>query len=272
MLGLAALLTTTVLVRQPEPALAIVPAVAAQADPLIPEQDELTMFPGGRCVNGSTAPYVDLPPRLTAVLHDSDHAPGYAAPLEAEFEVMWTPPGGSLVTVRFTTDFKASGSQFTYDVPADVPEDVVVSWAVRASDGTSWGPWSSEGSRGACQFLYDRTSPSAPDIDSAEYLPADAADNGTAEAPTCIEDDEWRGSVGVPGDFTFDSASTDVVAYRYGFNTNPQPSIVLRPTEAGGPVTITWSPDRGGPRTINVVAVDRAGRSSSTASCTFRVG
>ena len=54
---------------------------------------------------------------------------------------------------------------------------------------------------------------------------------------------------------------------------NPTDTNVLRPTTDGGPVTLAnWYPDKEGPRTINVLAVDRAGRSSSIASCTFRVG
>ncbi len=242
--------------------------------PLIAAQSELTMSPGGQCVYGGTAvPYVDVPPRLNAILRDPDHSSGRTEQVKAEFKITWTPPGGSAVTRSYTTGLKASGSQFSYNSPTDMPQNVLVSWEVRASDGTSWGPWSSEGSRNVCQFLFDKTRPSAPDVDSAVYLPSDAADNGTATAPMCVEDDQWRGSIGVPGSFTFDSAATDVVEYRYGFNTNPQPGNVLRPAAAGGPVVITnWYPDKEGPRTINVQAVDKAGRSSSIASCTFRVG
>ncbi|MFG1610654.1 LamG-like jellyroll fold domain-containing protein [Actinoplanes sp. NPDC049265] len=243
--------------------------------PLIANQSELTMSPGGQCVYGSAnAPYVDVPPRLNAVLRDPDHSSAHTEQVKAEFKVTWTPTGGSLVTRSYTTGLKASGSQFSYNTPSDMPQNILISWEVRASDGTSWGPWSSEGSRNVCQFKFDKTSPSAPDVDSAVYLPSDAADNGTSGAPMCVEDDEWRGSIGVPGDFTFDSAATDVVEYRYGFNTNPVAGVnVLRPTSDGGPVTLkNWYPDKEGPRTINVQAVDRAGRSSSIASCTFRVG
>nr|BFE70381.1 hypothetical protein GCM10020092_036820 [Actinoplanes digitatis] len=221
----------------------------------------------------ANAPYVDVPPRLNAVMRDPDHSSAHTEQVKAEFKVTWTPPGGSLVTRGYTTPLKASGSLFTYNTPTDMPQNVPISWEVRASDGTSWGPWSSDGSRNVCQFLYDKSSPSAPDVDSDVYLPSDKADNGTATASVCIEDDQWRGSIGVPGSFVFDSAATDVIEYRYGFNTNPVPTNVLKPTTDGGPVTLpNWYPDKEGPRTINVQAVDRAGRSSSIASCTFRVG
>lgn len=242
--------------------------------PLIANANELTMSPGGQCVYGADAPYVDVPPRLNAVLRDPDHSSAHTEQIKAEFKVTWTPSGATAQSRSYVTPLKASGSVFSYTVPSDIAQNVPISWQVRASDNTSWGPWSSDGSRNVCQFRYDKSSPSPPDVDSAVYLPQDAADNGTVDAPLCIESDEWLGSIGIPGNFVFDSAATDVVEYRYGFNTNPVPGVnVLRPTTDGGPVTLAdWYPDKEGPRTINVQAVDRAGRSSTIASCTFRVG
>lgn len=240
--------------------------------PLIPNQSELTMSPGGVCVSGASRPFVDTPPKLSAVLRDPDHSSAHTEQVKGEFKVTWTPPGGTLQTRSFITLLKASGSVFTYQVPSDIPQNVTIFWEVRASDNTSWGPWSSDGARNACEFIFDMTSPSAPDVDSPQFLPLDAADNGTTNAYLCLTDDEWHDSIGVYGTFTFDSAATDVVEYRYGFNTNPSPTNVLRPTTDGGPVTVQWLPDKEGPRTVNVQAVDRAGRSSSIASCTFRVG
>ncbi|MEH0970606.1 LamG domain-containing protein [Micromonospora sp. CPCC 205546] len=248
-------------------------SVRYNRSPLIPNLNELTMSPGGQCVYGANAPYVDVPPRLNAVLRDPDHSSAHTEQVKGEFRVTWTPPGGTAQTRTYVTPLKASGSVFSYTVPSDIPQNVLISWDVRGSDNTKAGPWSSDGTRDVCQFRYDTTSPSAPDVDSAVYLPQDAADNGTAGASNCIESDEWLGSIGVPASFTFDSAATDVVEYRYGFNTNPVPTNVLQPATDGGPVTLTnWHPDKEGPRTINVQAVDRAGRSSTIASCTFRVG
>ncbi|WP_176738182.1 LamG domain-containing protein [Micromonospora inyonensis] len=241
--------------------------------PLIANQSELTTSPGGQCVYGSAAPYVDVPPKLVAVLRDPDHSSAHTEKIKAEFRVTWTPAGGTLQSHTLTTGLLSSGSPFTVTAPPGIAQNVPISWEVRASDGTSWGPWSSDGSREVCQFRYDTTNPSAPDVDSVTYLPADTADNGTANASACIEDDDWHGSIGVPGSFTFDSAATDVVEYRYGFNVNPSPTNVLRPATDGGPVTLAnWTPTGEGPQRINVQAVDRAGRLSSIASCTFRVG
>ncbi|BCL14612.1 LamG-like jellyroll fold domain-containing protein [Micromonospora sagamiensis] len=234
--------------------------------PLIANQSELTMSPGGGCVYGTTALYIDVPPRLSAILRDPDHSSAHTEQVRAEFRVTWTPPGGSLQTRTYTTPYKASGSRFDYSVPTDIVQNVPISWDVRASDGVSWGPWSSDGTRDVCQFYYDTTSPSAPDVDSPQYLPLDAAD-ATAD---CLDDDQWRGSIGVEGTFTFDSAATDVVEYEYSFNDSPK--VVVKPAAPGGAVTIRWTPDKEGPRQLFVKAFDAAKRSSTIATCTFRVG
>lgn len=234
--------------------------------PVIANQSELTMSPGGGCVYGSTAPYTDVPPRLNAILRDPDHSSAHTEQVKAEFKVTWTPAGGSLQTRSYTTPLKASGSLFSYYVPTDIAQNVPISWEVRASDGVSWGPWSSDGAREVCQFYYDITSPSAPDVDSPEYLPDDAADT----TANCLDDDQWRGSIGVQGSFTFDSAATDVVEYLYNFNDSA--TVSVKPATAGGPVTIKWTPDKEGPRQLFVKAVDVAKRSSTIATCTFRVG
>lgn len=234
--------------------------------PLIANQSELTMSPGGACVYGTNVPYTPEVPRLDAILRDPDHSSSHTEQIKAEFKVTYTPPGGTTQTLSYTTEYKASGSKFSYPVPETIPQNVTVNWEVRASDGVSWGPWSSDGSHNVCQFIFDATSPSPPDVDSAEYLPLDATDT-TAD---CLDDDQWRGSIGVEGSFTFDSAATDVVEYQYNFNDGP--TISVRPATAGGPVTIKWTPDKEGPQQLFVKAVDAAHRASAPATCTFRVG
>ncbi len=245
-------------------------------NPLQPKAADLTLNPGGRCVYGVAAPYVSSLPRLNAILRDPDT--GDAEPLEAEFRVSWTPAGGAAQTKSWRhTSRKNSGSTFSYNLAdatsgvPNLPENVVVSWDVRAGDGTAWGPWSSDGAANPCQFFLDKTRPAGPDIDSPEYLPLDAVDNGTAAAPACQDDDEWRDGVGRYGTFTFDSAASDVIKYEYGFDTDPSPANTLTPSTAGGPVTLTWLADAEKPVSIYVRAVDRAGKTSDTSVCTFRV-
>jgi hypothetical protein len=231
-----------------------------------PALSNLTLSPGGNCVAGANRPYVDTPPRLSAVLTDPDHLAeaGDAEDLLAEFRVVWTPPGGSAQTVTWQSSWKSSGSRFDYTVPATIPQNVTISWDVRASDGTAWGAWSSDG-QSRCEFVYDNTTPTPPLVSSAEFLSRDLVDCAT------YTDATWRDGVGVYTTFMFDSAATDVVAYRYGINTNPSPTNVLYPTSDGGPVQLTWLATRDGPNFITVQAVDRAAKASAIANCTFRV-
>ncbi|MEU5942368.1 LamG-like jellyroll fold domain-containing protein [Micromonospora sp. NPDC047548] len=233
--------------------------------PLIPNLSDLTMSPGGPCVYGSGMPLVPEVPRLDAILRDPDHSSSNTEQVQAEFKVTYT-ANGTPTTLTYKTPFKASGSKFSYYVPTTIPQNVAISWEVRGSDGVSSGPWSSDGSRNPCQFTYDASSPKIPDVDSPEYLPGDSLDT-TAE---CKDDDEWRGSIGVEGSFTFTPADSDVAEYEYYFNDEPK--VIVKPAAAGGAVTIRWAPKKEGPNQLFVKAIDLAKRGSSPATCTFRVG
>lgn len=219
-----------------------------------PAQASMTSSPGGACASGDTRPFVGTPPTLTMVLTDPDSTSAHVEQLTGEVTVTWTDSVGTTTTRTYTTGALASGSPFRITLPSDIPENVVVSWSSRASDGTAWGPTSA-----TCQFVYDHTQPAAPDIDSAETTSA------------CAADDQWRGSVGVYGTFTFASVSTDTVAYRYGFNTNPSPNTVATPSTPGDSVSVTWPPDHEGPNFVTVAAVDAAGLTSTIATCVFVV-
>ncbi|WP_446212979.1 LamG-like jellyroll fold domain-containing protein [Micromonospora sp. IBSANI012] len=239
--------------------------------PLIANQSELTMNPGGACVYGSGAPVIPSIPTLSAVLRDPDHSSAHTEQIKAEFRVTWRPTGATVDTVRtYQTLLKASGSIFSYKVPSDIPQEgIPIFWDVRASDNTSWGPWSSDGTRNTCQFSYDTKAPAPPDVDSPDFLPLDATDGGSTE---CKTDEEWHEKLGMQTSFTFDSAATDVVEYRWGFNTNPSPTNSIKPAVAGGASTIQWTPTKEGVWTLQVMAVDKAGLGSAPASCIFRVG
>ncbi|MFI5843832.1 LamG-like jellyroll fold domain-containing protein [Catenuloplanes sp. NPDC051500] len=237
--------------------------------PVQPKQSELTMNPGGSCVSGASRPYVNKPPTLYMIFRDPDHAPsaGRTESVHGEIQVYWTPAGGTQVLKTFTTGKKASGTTIQYTL-SGIPQNTVITWQVRASDGTGWGPWSYEGdTQTACQFVYDATIPPAPDIDSPEYLPADAGETTS----DCAEEAADRGSMGTYGTFTFDAPSADTVRYEYGFNSDPSPANVLTPTAAGGPVSIQWLPDTDGPRRITVKGYDKANNPSAVAECHFSV-
>jgi hypothetical protein len=229
---------------------AALPGVAhAAAPPKQPLVADLSTE-GKACAAGDTKAYIaESPPLVRAVLNDTD-----GGRVAGEFEVWWTDRDGGEQRRTATTTHKLSGSPFTFRLPwDDIPADTMVSWHVRADDGTAKSPWSSDGEGSACQFVYDDTNP----------------DKATVTSPEYPEDVLWVDGVGVYGHFTMDSPSDDVVAYRYGFLGGPYGTV--RPDEPGGAVTIPFLPLRSGPNTLEVRALDRAGRSSGETSYRFFV-
>ncbi|HEX8628375.1 MAG TPA: LamG-like jellyroll fold domain-containing protein [Catenuloplanes sp.] len=227
----------------------------------------LTMSPGGVCVSGANRPYVDRPPTLYMVLKDPDHSARAVEDLRGEVQIGWNSADGTRTTRTIGTDWKASDSLFSVPVPHDIPQNTVISWSVRATDGTAWGPWGWADGQSVCDFVYDSTKPPAPDIDSPEYLPNDASETTSA----CVENTTALGAVGRYGRFTFDSPGTDAMRYEYGFNGDPSPHNVLVPAEPGGPVSVQWMPEEDGDRWVSVRSVDRANNVSTTAICHFDV-
>lgn len=235
--------------------------------PLRPAQSDLTSAPGGHCVAGDARPYVDEPPVLYMFLHDPDHSARAVENVRGDVRIDWNNSDGTQTTRVIGTDWKASSSRFSVQVPADIPQNTVIHWAVRASDGTAWGPWSSEGGQSACEFIFDNMNPPAPDIDSVEYLPADVGESTSA----CVPNVTALGAVGWYGTFVFDAPGTDAVRYEYGFNGSASPNNVLIPATPGGPVSLVWLPEQDGANHVTVRTVDRANRRSSEALCHFDV-
>ncbi|MFD5628558.1 LamG-like jellyroll fold domain-containing protein [Streptomyces sp. NPDC127072] len=174
--------------------------------------------------------------------------------VSAEFEVWWTDAEGAEQRSTYTTLARASGSTFTRQLPTGIPSGTVVSWRVRANDGTANSPWSSEGEGGtACEFEYDTVHPDKAVISSADY-----PDNR-----------EWTDGVGVYGSFTLDSPSEDVVMYQYEFLGGALRTV--RPEVPGGAVTVRYLPLMETVDHISAQAFDRAGNGSSRSDHTFRV-
>jgi hypothetical protein len=193
-------------------------------------------------------------PTLSAVLSDpvKDDQPAEGNQVTGRFEAWWTDASGVQERLAYTTRRLPSGDTQRWQLPEDVPADTVVSWHVRADDGTAVSPWSSDGSGSVCQFVYDDVRQEAPVITSTEY-----------------PEDELHDGVGVYGSFTMDSSSPDVVRYRYTFmGKTPQD---VRPEQMGGPATIRYLPLSAGPTYLHVAAVDRSGHASQETSYTFRV-
>jgi hypothetical protein len=104
---------------------------------------------------------------------------------------------------------------------------------------------------GNCEWEVDLADPAVPTVTSDLY----PEDNVGCPPEGC-------GSVGQPGQFTF-ASSIDVVSFRWGL-TDP-PATVVAPPAAGEPVTVDWAPAVGGPTSLYVQAVDRAGRTATRA-------
>ncbi|MGW6746256.1 LamG-like jellyroll fold domain-containing protein [Streptomyces sp. NPDC055025] len=243
--------------------------------PYQPKMSELTMNPGGKCAYGEAQKhYADEAPMLQAIVRDQDHGDvgGNTERLKAEFEIFWTGADGKEKRYSVTTGEKTSNSDqsaggyetFKYrtgtdlttdDTPAfTLPQNTVIGWRARGSDGTAWGPWSDAGTATRCEFIYDATKPDAPIVTSPEYP----------------DDDLWHRGVGDYGSFTLYSPGTGIASYRYQFTGEAQKTAL--PVEPGRPVTVRWMPPSEGPYTLFVEAVDQAGNSREvTTGYTFRV-
>lgn len=237
--------------------------------PLQPAMDELKMSPGGACEYGNAEEhYVSDAPKLKAFLKDYDHGDigSNSESLKAEFHVFWTVGGKtydhySTTAAQSTVDASKSGqtggASFSYTVGTNlssddndasytIPQNVTVGWAVRASDGTSWGPWSLAGNGTRCEFIYDATAPKAPEVTSIKYP----------------DDDAWHAGVGDYGLFIIDSPSRDVTQYKYRFTGGSW--VTANAKVAGAPVTVRWMPPDEGPMSLEAKAIDGAGNAQKT--------
>ncbi len=245
-----ALVRCAVAVALASSAVVATPWAAGAAENGPPEQpapSELTTG-GEDCVRGAERPYVRTRPQLRAVLRDPD-----AQPVSAKFEVSWRDGAGERQVRSARTTSRSSGSTFGWTVPADVPPATGVSWRVRAFDGSAWGPWSSAGGTGTCQFVFDDEAPAEPSVSSVEYP----------------DDDQWHDGVGVRGTFKAASSSDDTVAYVYRFmGGTPKTVPAERP---GGAAGFSWLPQSDGPVSVTVQAQDRAGNRSAPTTHRFLV-
>ncbi|MGK5518425.1 Ig-like domain-containing protein [Micromonospora sp. URMC 107] len=187
-------------------------------------------------------------PYLAAKVTDADAAPSNAEPVTATFA--WWPVADPTMRTEWTSPAKAAGSSFSYTVAAGQMVDGTYAFAVRATDRAGdTSTWSAE-----CRFTVDTTSPAQPTVSSTDY-PAD---------------DGWYGGPGIPGQFTFSAGGdTDTVQFRY--SVSGQPSTDVAADAPGGSATVTLTPDRDGPRTLTVEAIDLAGNRSPATSYVFLV-
>ncbi|GGX51024.1 hypothetical protein GCM10010358_00720 [Streptomyces minutiscleroticus] len=227
---------------------------------------DMSTDPGGVCKWGSTREYAEVPPTLQAIASDPDHGNGRTDKVKVEFKVEWTDPTTKEAKsyTYLTPDWGSPtpGTRFKHTVKSSIPQNTVIYWSARATDGDGYGPWSYDGDTPQrCEFIYDKTLPGKPNVLSKEY-PSDTV---------------YHDGVGTYGTFTFapnpnDSIpDTDVVKYRYAFDSTASPATTATPAKAGGSVSVSWMPTRAGRHWVDVVAVDKAENPSTKAHYEFLV-
>ncbi|MEV7060916.1 LamG-like jellyroll fold domain-containing protein [Streptomyces microflavus] len=234
------------------------------------KMSQLTMEYGGLCKRPESAPRV----RTLGTISINNVTDPDGDNIAVQVQAAWDAGDGKGNIARWKpaiTSFKKSGWSFTFSLPTTIPQNRTVSWHVRSLDGDpdpaapperrgQYSPWSSAGDATACYFVYDKTVPAAPTIDSGEY-PASRPED---------PNDPWLDGVGQYGTFTFDTASTDVTRYWYGINNNPSSAHQLT-TAAGAPKDFKFLASKPGLNFITAQAFDAAGNGSEIRTYQFRV-
>lgn len=226
--------------------------------PAVPTSMQMTSPPVTGCVSGEGRPAIaSLTPTLSAIVSDPDGnavQASFAVRPVAELDKTgsqvrseWR--SGNLTAI--TSGLRASTAVPSGELEAGVP----YAWRVRGYDGSRYSSYS-----GWCEFIIDTTAPSMPTV----------APVTTGVAVSYVENAE-RGGVGLQGKFTLtrNSADTDVVAFRYGFNAPSMPSTIA--PDSSGNATIAFTPLSAGPVTLSVRTQDAAGNFSPTRTYVFSV-
>ncbi|WP_155884845.1 LamG-like jellyroll fold domain-containing protein [Actinomadura flavalba] len=244
----------------------------------------------------ASMPYLRAWPRLSAKITD----PQGSDRVQAEYLIGWGDANGAGFQWRIGGPslgpdaqplYSAggnSGSTFTKEVgplatSRGIPKNVPIAWAVRGHDfkdglendnPANWfssgyfsGTSTANGGLGHyCWFVYDDAAPKPPTVTSVKY-PADGAEHD---------------AVDVPGDFTVTAAPGEPIS-KFGIQFTPpgKPAETIEWKNLGttpsagcdaSKCTFTKTPHLKGEWRLDVIAVDRAGRSGSSAPYTFRVG
>jgi len=217
---------------------------------------KLSMDPGGPCATAAGA--VHIRSRATV------RAGGVTDPdndrVQVQFRALWdSGDGWKQRWISAMSTAKASGSDFSVQLPTSVPQNKTVGWQARSWDGGQWSPWSSDNAH-SCHFMYDTSVPAGPAISSTHYPRSDDSD----------PEDPWWDGVGRYGTFTIDSSSSDVTKYWFGVNGSPTSAHTLT-TSGGGAKTMKFMPTRPGLNFVTAKAFDAAGNGSETRTYYFRV-
>ncbi|WP_031010005.1 LamG domain-containing protein [Streptomyces sp. NRRL F-5727] len=231
---------------------------------------KMSSNPGGACKWGAARPYLEERPKLRVYATDPDHTSARTDKVKVRFRVHWKPAGSTTETYyEYDTPYAAPTSEtpFEHTVKSSVPENTVVSWNVKAWDGDGWGPWSTDGEgTERCEFIYDSTHPPAPKVSSPEY------------PELSPKHSIWWDGVGNTGTFRFGPGRwtsvgtySDVVSYRYAFDSDATPTSTIATTASDKSATVQWTPTTAGRHWVEVMAVDRAGNPSAVSRYDFLV-
>lgn len=204
--------------------------------------------PVAACAAGTSRPQIRVTtPTLSAVVSDPD-----GGNVQASFQIV-NQGTSTEVWSSGTLAAKTSGSTFTAAVPSGkLVSGKAYQYRVTATDGSRWSGWSTA----VCEFTVDTSKPAAPTV-------TPVATGYAAVYKAGVE----RGGKGLAGAFAFGaSGATDVVSYKYGFNTNPPTTSVT-----GASPTVTYTPTAAVPVTLYVQSIDKAGNVSATTSYKFDV-
>ncbi|MCX4743521.1 LamG-like jellyroll fold domain-containing protein [Streptomyces antibioticus] len=221
------------------------------------KMSQLTMEYGGVCKTS--------PPRVRTLgkVYANNITDPDGDNIAVEFEAAWDAGDGKGWASRWKsarTSYKKSGSGFSITLPSSIPKNKTVSWSVRSYDGAQYSPWSHAGTPTGCYLVYDTSVPKAPSVSSGHYPASDPED----------PQDPWYDGVGQYGAFALDSPESDVVRYRYGFNTDPSASPQVT-TTGGAAKTVQVLPARPGLNFVTAQAFDQAGNGSEIRTYQFRV-
>ncbi|MFJ8231338.1 LamG domain-containing protein [Streptomyces sp. NPDC094448] len=217
---------------------------------------KLSSLPGGACNTTTAGVRITRLPKLYAQPSDPDHSPAEAEPVKVEYKISWTDGAGTAQTYSVSTGMASPGAVFQHQVVVPkgkvIPENAVVSWSARVSDGAVWSGWSP-----TCRFLVDANVPGAPLVTSPQF-PAE----------------EDGGPVGMMGEFTISPNTEDrfddaVAKYVYDFDTDNQPAATVTPVKVGDPVTVKWTPQHRGGHKLFVTSYDGANNASEQTTYFF---
>lgn len=207
--------------------------------------DQLTAD-GKKC---SAAPWHPFVPTATPVLKgrviDTD---GDAMSLRFDYS-QYNPATKKYVDIGSGQQNNVPSGSYGQVTTKPLVNDGIYKYRARASDKHIAGTPSAPDASGGCDFQVDLIDPAAPTIAGDVYAPEDCPEH------------EPCGGVGETGRFTFTS-SPDVWMYYWGFKDAPDNPVYA--SALGAAVTVAWTPDTGGAKTLYVKAVDRAGRTTTS--------